>query len=109
MTVLVCSRPVSAGEAQPVHGATTTRDTLIAVATRTHDPIHIDGELDEPSWQSAAPIGPLRQVVPVEGHAASEQTVVRVLYDTDALYVAIVCSDHVPRHRGDPADTRCGP
>jgi hypothetical protein len=58
--------------------------------------IRIDGKLDEPAWKSAAPIGPLVQVLPKEGDAPSEKTEVRVLVDGEALYFGILCFDRLP-------------
>ncbi len=58
--------------------------------------IRLDGVLDEPAWASATPIGPLRQVDPTEGAAASEETEVRVLFDAGNLYVGINCRDTTP-------------
>jgi hypothetical protein len=65
----------------------------VATARRTTETIHVDGRVDELAWQSAAPIGPLRQREPIENGEPSEQTTVRLLYDTKALYIAIVCYD----------------
>jgi hypothetical protein len=68
-------------------------DTPVATARRATERIRIDGRLDETDWQRAESIGPLRQREPVEDSEPSEQTVVRVLYDDDALYIAVVCHD----------------
>ena len=64
-----------------------------AVSLRTTDKIKLDGRLDEAAWAAATPIGPLVQRVPHELQPASEEAEVRVLYDTDNLYVGIVCRD----------------
>lgn len=47
----------------------------------------IDGRLDEPVWQLAPAIRDFVQHEPVEGAEPSESTVVRVVYDGEALYV----------------------
>jgi hypothetical protein len=52
--------------------------------------------LDESAWQSADPIGPLRQREPIEDGEPSEQTSVRVLYTDSALYLAVICRDRSP-------------
>ena len=52
--------------------------------------IRLDGRLDESAWQPARPIGVLRQREPVENAEPSEETIVRVLYNDDALYIGIV-------------------
>ncbi|MFH1572621.1 MAG: DUF5916 domain-containing protein [Acidobacteriota bacterium] len=67
-----------------------------ARATRTDDRIRLDGRLDEPAWERAAPIGPLTQQEPREGEPPSEATEVRVLYDSDSLYIGIRCFDRSP-------------
>src|SRR5207245_2077569 len=66
------------------------------IARRSTETIRIDGRLDEAAWQRAESIGPLHQREPVENSEPSEQTVVRVLYDDNALYIAVVCRDRSP-------------
>jgi hypothetical protein len=48
----------------------------------------IDGRLDDAAWRTAPPLTGLRQRDPDEGASESERTVVRFVYDDDALYVA---------------------
>jgi hypothetical protein len=69
----------------------------VATAVRTAETIRLDGRLDESAWQRARPIGVLRQREPVENAEPSEETVVRVLYTDDALYIGIVSKDRSPR------------
>src|SRR5438094_8293611 len=69
----------------------------VAIALRTTEAIRLDGRLDEPAWQRAPPIGVLRQREPVENNEPSEDTVVRVLYNDDALYIGVVSHDRSPR------------
>jgi len=66
-------------------------------AARADRPPVLDGRLDEGAWQRAQPIGALRQREPVEGAEPTEETVVRVLYNDDALFIAIVSHDRSPR------------
>ena len=68
----------------------------VAVAKRTAEKIQVDGVLDEPAWQAAEPTGGFIQQDPKEGEPASEVTEVRVLYDQDNLYVAVLCYDRNP-------------
>lgn len=56
----------------------------------------IDGVIDEIVWQSAAVVTDFRQVEPTEGAPASETTEVRILYDSDAIYIAIRAYDSEP-------------
>ena len=56
----------------------------------------LDGRLDDEAWSDAPLLGPLTQVVPVEGAAPSERTEVRIVYDRDFLYFGIRCLDDQP-------------
>jgi hypothetical protein len=67
--------------------AQTTPGAQTATATRITTPLTIDGRLNEPGWQTAAPLGNFTQREPFEGRPASEETEVRLLFDDDALYV----------------------
>ena len=51
------------------------------------DPPVIDGHLDEEVWEAAVPLSGFTQNDPMEGEPASEATEVRVLHDSEALYV----------------------
>lgn len=53
--------------------------------------ITVDGVLDEPAWQGTATIGALVQQEPQPGEAPTERTDVRLLHDSDYLYVAVIC------------------
>ena len=63
-------------------------------AHRTAQPPAIDGRLDDPAWQEAPATETFTQKFPDEGHAPSERTSVRVLYDDEALYVGFECEQH---------------
>jgi hypothetical protein len=88
-----CSLPLL-GVAGPARADDGQRARLRAV--RTHDPVHVDGRLDEPAWSAAPAATGFRQREPAEGAPATEATEVRVLYDRDALYVGIVARDREP-------------
>ena len=64
---------------------------------RIHEAIRLDGRFDEPAWRAAPPIGPLRQREPVQEAEASESTEIRLVYDDEALYIAVECRDGTPR------------
>lgn len=55
----------------------------------TNTPPVIDGLIDDAVWENAAFIDDLHQVNPVEYATPSERTDIYLLYDTDALYVAV--------------------
>lgn len=69
-------------------------DTVRAV--RTMQPIHVDGLLDEPAWKSAPPITDFKERDPDEGDRPSEKTVVRILYDDNAIYIGARMFDTAP-------------
>ncbi len=57
----------------------------------------IDGLLDDEVWSKAARATGFLQQRPYTGQAASESTVVRVLYTPRALYLGFSCRDRDPR------------
>jgi hypothetical protein len=62
-----------------------------AVAARVSSPPVIDGKLDDDAWRDATPTTAFTQKAPIEGAAPTERTIVRVVYDDDALYVGVDC------------------
>lgn len=56
----------------------------------------IDGQLTESLWKDVPPIGPLTMVEPDEGVSPSEQTTVKCLVSSSALYFGIICHDRSP-------------
>ena len=56
----------------------------------------IDGRLDEEVWLRAAVIDEFVQQEPAEGEPATERTVVRLLYDAEALYLGVEAHDTEP-------------
>src|SRR3989449_7501928 len=73
--------PVQAAAQQSLHVVTAT------------GPISLDGRLGGPAWASADSITDFRQREPSAGAPASERTVVKVLRDAAALYIAVRCYD----------------
>jgi len=59
-------------------------------------PISVDGLLNESVWQTARACSAFVQRDPVEGAKPSQRTVVRVVYDKDALYVGARLYDTSP-------------
>ena len=68
------------------------RAARLRVVTATV-PISLDGRLDGPAWANADSITDFRQREPAAGALASERTVVKVLRDAEALYIAVRCYD----------------
>jgi len=63
-------------------------------ATRAEDPVTIDGRLDEEVWERAEPIEHF--VVYDALRLAAHETVARLAWDADHLYVAFECFDPAP-------------
>ena len=90
----VVSSPTAATAAATRRGALGS-DSLRAAAVEDAS-IRLDGHLSEPAWATADSIADFRQREPVEGAAATERTVVRVLAGADALYVGVQAFDRAP-------------
>ena len=60
---------------------------------RMSQPARLDGSLMEPAWRGADSIVDLRQREPREGAPATERTVVKVLRDASAIYIAVRAYD----------------
>ena len=67
-----------------------------ARATRTGLPIVLDGVLDDEAWEGAEPITGFIQSMPDAGAPATEETVVRVLYDQERIYIGALMLDSEP-------------
>lgn len=65
-------------------------------ASRTTEAPTIDGDLRDVCWASAQADDDFTQIFPSDGAPPSMQTVVRVVYDDDNLYVAIEAMDPQP-------------
>jgi hypothetical protein len=66
------------------------------IIPRTESPPTIDGTLDDDVWRNAAVIDDFHQTDPGDGLAPTENTIVRVLYDDDYLYIAADLRDRDP-------------
>jgi len=72
-------------------------DTLKTVtALRINRPVNIDGILVEDAWKKARPARDFRQTEPDEGEPATDSTVVKILYDDEAVYFGFWCFDSEP-------------
>jgi hypothetical protein len=58
--------------------------------------IDLDGRFDEAAWTSAQSVSGFTQRDPDDGSPATERTEVRVLYSTNAIYVAVRAFDSTP-------------
>ena len=59
----------------------------------------IDGELSDPVWEQAEVLDTLVQQIPHFGEPSTERTVVRVVYDSTAIYIGVYCYDSGPAQR----------
>ena len=65
-------------------------------AVRTSVPPKIDGMIDEDIWQKATPATSFFQYEPHNDRPASMETIVRVLYDDNAIYISAMMIDPAP-------------
>ena len=95
--------PLAAGQALILEGAAVgddggaaPADRLRVAPRRVDRPPVVDGRLDEEAWLSAAVVDDFVQQEPAEGEPATERTVVRLLYDAQALYIGVEAHDSAP-------------
>ncbi|MBN1949734.1 MAG: carbohydrate binding family 9 domain-containing protein [Bacteroidales bacterium] len=65
-------------------------------AISTENPPRIDGKLDDACWNEGEWHGDFVQQVPLEDTLPSFPTEIKILYNTNNLFVAIRCYDHEP-------------
>src|SRR5206468_595995 len=97
LVLLVCWFRPSDANASRLGVRSATDEAAKASISRSASPIVIDGVLDEPDWKAATPIGEVRQREPHPGEKASESTEVKLLYDSQNLYIGVMCSDSDPK------------
>ncbi len=95
LAVLFLAGPVELTEAKAGAKQTSKRSHP---SLRTSNPPRIDGDLSDQAWQSAPPSTGFTQTTPYPGQPASFQTIIRVLHDDQALYIAAQCLDPEPAH-----------
>ncbi|MBL7726577.1 MAG: carbohydrate binding family 9 domain-containing protein, partial [Dinghuibacter sp.] len=62
----------------------------------TATPIQVNGDLDEPIWQTAEQVSRFNMRFPNDTAAVKAKTSVQVCYDNRFIYIAAVCSDTTP-------------
>lgn len=65
-------------------------------AVRLTEKINIDGVLSEPVWQNGYGVDQFVQREPLEGGEPTEQTIVHICYDDEALYIGARMLDSAP-------------
>ncbi len=58
--------------------------------------ITVDGNLDEPAWQSAVIAGDFIQFQPEKGKKGTFKTEVKIIYSKDHIYFGFICEDKEP-------------
>ena len=86
-------------------GSVDSQEKKRAVAVRTDEPIHIDGDLTESAWIKAVPASNFVMYNPFNGIPSAYNTEVRLLFDDDALYIGAFMHDDHP----DSIFTELGP
>ncbi len=81
---------------QPEMGPSQAPVATVGTAYLAPEAPRIDGRLDDPAWTDASPMTDFVQRAPWDGEPASERTEVRVLYDSEALYVGVWAFDQRP-------------
>jgi hypothetical protein len=83
--------------APPLHAdEKTTPAKRTFAATRVSAPPSIDGDLADPAWQNAQEITGFTQHDPDDGKPATQNTVVKVVYDDEAIYFGARMDDTKP-------------
>lgn len=75
------------------------RDKYLIHISRTNEPMHIDGILDESSWLSSEVAKDFTRVTPTDTGFSIAQTSVVITYDENNIYVGAVCYDPTPGKR----------
>jgi len=65
-------------------------------AHKAEGKIIIDGKLDEKDWELAQSIEEFTQVEPFQGQKPHYKTRVKILYDSENLYIGAYCEDSIP-------------
>jgi hypothetical protein len=86
----------AARAAEPPAIELTDADRKTITAVRTDHPPRIDGRLDDPAWAAVPPDDRFTQSFPSEGKPPTHRTELRILYDDEALYVAVRLHDDHP-------------
>ena len=90
---LALATPALAGQAPQADGV---RPAVHAARITPGESITVDGQLDEPAWQSAEPAAGFIQSEPQNGQPESERSEIRIVFDRDSLYIAARFYDSSP-------------
>lgn len=76
---------------------TPNRDDYVIHVQKAQSPLTIDGELDDPDWQSAEVAKDFWRVLPIDTGYADTPTEVMVTYDDRNLYFGVICHERDQR------------
>ncbi len=65
-------------------------------AKLVENPVHLDGVLSEKAWEAAEVISDFTQRELAEGAEPTEKTEVRIIHNSDNLYIGVKCFDSEP-------------
>ncbi len=82
--------------AQEPRAAPAGRRVMSAERLRDGERVVLDGVLDEAAWMRAQPAADFIQQDPILGGTPTERTEVRILFDTERLYMGVYCFDSEP-------------
>ncbi len=68
----------------------------VVEAIRVQKGPKIDGRLDDEVWKNIPNGGPLIQVTPLTGEEPTEETIFKICYDDENIYVGVLCYDSEP-------------
>jgi hypothetical protein len=102
--LLILGRPAWSQDAQPptqprglqADILDSGRRTMVAERMREDERILLDGVLDEAVWQRAVPGADFIQQDPDNGGTPTERTEVRIAFDSERLYMGVLCFDSEP-------------
>ena len=89
-------QPGAGAQQVPANGngtATNATEPGVAIASRTDAAPLIDGVPDDAVWMTATALADFTQREPADGQPASEPTELRILFDDEAVYVAVWAYD----------------
>lgn len=75
---------------------TPNRADYVLTIQKAGSEFRIDGQLDEPDWQTAQVVGDFWRVLPIDTGYAATPTEVRMSYDNRNIYFGITCYERVP-------------
>ena len=93
---LLLACPPADVAAQQVAPESGDRRSVTAFRMADGESIELDGRLDEAVWASAVPADNFIQVDPANGQSATEQTEVRIAFNSDTFYMGVTAHDSEP-------------